>query len=105
MMIGITSEPDEGQLPRRDEGEDQREPDEQDRRDELQQPPLHELAHRLDVGGHPGDEHARLVPVEERQRLALDVVEHADAQVAQESLAGPIDQDVLLASRQVRRPR
>ena len=42
-------------------------------------------------------EHARLVAVEERQRLALDVVEHAHAQVTQEALAGAVDQHVLLA--------
>ena len=76
--------------------------DEQDRRrHELQQTPLHELAHRLDVGGHPRDEHAGLVAVEERQRLALDVVEHADAQDPQEPLAGTVDEHVLLASAEV----
>ena len=87
MMTGITSIPTSVSCHDVMQSEHQREPDEQDRRHELQQAELHEFAHRLDVGGHAGDEHTRLVAVEERQRLLLDVVEHPDAQRAQESLA------------------
>ena len=86
-----------------DEGEqhDQRERQQDRRRHELQHTPLHELGQRLDVGGHPRHQHARLVAVEEGQRLALDVIEHADPQDPQETLTGAVDEDVLLAPAEV----
>ena len=47
------------------------------------------------------DEHARLVAIEERHRLRLQAVEHPDAQVAQEALAGVVDGHELLAPDEV----
>ena len=62
--------------------------------DELQQTPLDEFAHALDVGRHAADQHAGLVAIEERHRLRLQPVEHRDAQ-SQETLTGPVDGQVL----------
>ena len=95
----------QGQLPRHDQQHDDRERDEQRRRHELQQAPLHEFAHRLDVGRHARHQHARLVAVEEPHRLTLDLVEQPQPQGPQEPLAGPVDVDVLLAAPDVRHDR
>ena len=80
MMIGSTIRATSVSCHDEDEQHDQRERQQDRRGDELQHAPLHELGQRLDVGGHPRHEHARLVAVEEGQRLPLEVVEHTDAQ-------------------------
>ena len=69
----------------------------QNRADELEQTPLDELGHALDVGGHAGHQHARLVAVEERHRLRLQPVEHPHPQVAQEAFTRLVDGEVLQA--------
>ena len=69
MMIGSTSS-DERELPADDEQHDEREHQQQAAADELQQAPLDQLGHALDVGGHPRHEHAGLVAIEEGHRLA-----------------------------------
>ena len=92
---------DERELPADDDQHDERDDEQQAGTDELQQPPLDQLAHALDVGRHPRHEHARLVAVEERHRLRLQAVEHADPQVAEEALAGLVDRHVLLPADEV----
>ncbi len=89
------------ELPRHDQQHRQRQRDQQSSRDELQQAPLHELAHRFDVGRHARHQHAGLVAVEEGQRLALDVPEQTQPQRPQESFAGDVDVDVLLAAAEI----
>ena len=56
---------------------------------------------RVDVGGQPGHEDARLLAVVERHRLPQQVPEHADAQVAQEALAGAVDRQLLRPPEEV----
>ena len=96
------------QLPADHQHHQDRDDDEQAGADELQQAPLDQLAHALDVGRHPGHEHAGLVAVVVGHRLGLQPVEDPDAQLAQEALAGDVDRQVLLATEDVvgdRRPR
>ena len=54
-------------------------------------PELHQLGHRVDVGRHARHQHAGLLALEEAERQRLHVVEHSDAQVAQEPLADATD--------------
>ena len=89
------------ELPRQDQQQDEREGKQQCRRDELEEAPLDEFGHRLDVGSHSSDEDARLVAVKEGKRLLLDVAEHSDTKQPKETLAGPVDEDVLLTGRHV----
>ena len=76
---------------------------------EHEQAHLHELLQRVDVAGHARHDHAGLLAVVERHRQPLQVVEHAEAQVAEERLADAADQLHLEPVRQVgdarRRPR
>ena len=59
---------------------------------EHEQAHLHELLQRVHVAGHARHDHAGLLAVVERHRQPLEVVEHAEAQVAQERLADAADQ-------------
>ena len=92
----------ECQLPREQEEKDNGEHDQQRRGNELQQTPLDEFGHRFDVCGHACHENARLVAIEESQRLTLDVIEYSDSKRTQESFPRAIDEDVLLTGRQIR---
>ncbi len=91
----------ERQLPADHQHHQDRDDDEQTGADELQQAPLDQLAHALDVRRHPGHEHARLVAVVVGHRLGLQPLEDTDAQLAQEALAGDVDRQVLLATEDV----
>ena len=51
-----------------------------------------QLLHRVDVGGHAGDDLARLLAFEEVERQRHQVVEEPLAQLAQERLADPCDE-------------
>ena len=102
---GIGIEADEHELPRHARQHDHRQHDQQRARHELQQAHLDELLQRVDVGRHARHDHAGLLAVVERHRQPLQVVEHADAQVAQEALADPADHDDLEAVEEVRRGR
>ncbi|TPW16398.1 MAG: hypothetical protein FD127_141 [Acidimicrobiaceae bacterium] len=68
---------------------------------ELEQAPLDELPHALDVGGHPANQHAGLVAIEERHRLSLHPVEHPEPKLAQEAFPRRVDREVLLPADQV----
>jgi hypothetical protein len=93
---------DEDELPRQPDQQDHGEDEEQPVGQEHQQALLHQLGQRVDVRGHPGDDHAGLLAVVEGHRERLEVVEHPDAQVPQERLAEPGDEQDLPAREQER---
>ena len=96
-------EAEEQQLPRHGGEHEHRHGQQEPVADEHQQAHLHELLQRVDVARHAGHDHARLLAVVERHRQALQVVEHADAQVPQERLADAADEPHLPAIGDVRR--
>ena len=98
-------EADQRERHRHQEQQHEREHEQQRGRHELQEAELHQLAHRVDVGRQAGDEHAGLLPVVERHRLAQQVAERGHTQVAEEPLAGPVDGDLLSAADEVGRDR
>ena len=57
--------------------------------------PLHELLHRIDVGGHASDEHPALLLRLLGDREAVDVCERSDPQTHHRAFRGP---DEALAS-------
>src|SRR5205807_2539352 len=59
---------------------------------EHEQAGLHELGHRVDVGGHAADDHAGLLAVVERHGESLQMVEDSQPQVAEEPFADETDQ-------------
>ncbi len=70
---------DQGELPRQRQQHHQRDRQQDSRRHELEQAPLHELRHRLDVGGHARHQHAGFVLIEEAERLPLNMSEKPEA--------------------------
>jgi hypothetical protein len=60
--------------------------------DQRGQPVLYQLVKRLNVVGHPGDDHARQVARVEAQRQRLQVREQLQAQVLEGALAHPANQ-------------
>ncbi len=106
--VGVTLELDAGQHHERQrDGDDEQEGrrrhrqqaqgdhDQQHARHELQEAELHQLLESVDVGGHPADDDARLLPVVEGHRQAEQVAEDPGAHVAQEALADAGDEDDL----------
>ncbi|CAB4795888.1 unannotated protein [freshwater metagenome] len=93
------------EFPAEDEQQHQRHQHHQAGRHKLQQAPLDELAHRLDVGGHARDKHAGFLTVEERQTLALQMIEDPNTKVAKETLASAVDVDELQSGDEIRRDR
>ncbi len=83
----------ERELPGHDEHDDDR-ADEHERVLHEQHESLRDqLLHRVDVGGHAGDDPARLLGLEEVERQAHHVTEEAVAEIAQEALADARDED------------
>ena len=106
--VRLALEPDAGQhdeghadqaqqqeLPRHDRQHDDRHDEEEAVAHEHEQPHLHELLQRVHVAGHPGHDDPGLLAVVEGHRQALEVVEHPQAQVAEERLADAADQQDL----------
>jgi len=85
----------QGQLPRQRDQHDESDREQDPCRHELEQAPLHELRHRLDIGGHPRHEHPGLVLIEEPERLTLDVREQPESQLSEEPLSGAVDEQIL----------
>ena len=79
----------ERELPREDEHQDERPGHLHRRPDPGDAAPLHELLHRIDVGGHASDEHPALLLRLLGDREAVDVGERPDPQAHHRAFRGP----------------
>ena len=95
----------ERELPRHQHDDDDRAHEQEDVLDEQHQALRDELLHRVDVGGHARHDLARVLPLEEVERERHQVIEQALAQLAQERLADPRDQQDRQATEEDGRER
>src|SRR5699024_2617574 len=73
----------------------------QQRLDELQDPDLHQLLKRIDIGGHPRYQDTGLLTVVEGHRQPQQVLEDTLPQIAKETLADPADVENLITGGDV----
>ena len=93
----------ERELPRQHEDHDDRADEQEDVLDEQHEALRDQLLHRVDVGGHAGDDPAGLLGLEVVERQRHEVAEQPVAHAAQEALADPRDEDDRRTGR-ARRP-